>query len=534
MFKLIILYFNTIKFLKPSQIFYRFYYKVKGRKIYNLKLPEKTFHKKKLFFLEKKNKSNELNKIYLINIEVDFQNNFEWDANNTSKLFLYNLHYFDFLCFSNENIEYSKKIEIIRNWIKKYNNPKLIGWDSYPTSLRIVNWIKFIIMNDIIDREIEINLFNQANYLSSNIEYNIEANHLISNLKALIFSGIYFNSKKILKIGMKLLDKEIDKQILSDGGHFETSPMYHAIVFEDFLDILNILSLNCDQEFVPIIDKLKKATHNMRGWIESIIHPDMSLPFFNDTNYSVASEINQLLLYASNNGIQKTNKKDEIICLDESGYVISRIKESFLITNISEIKANYQPGHSHADTLSFEFSFNNEKIIVNSGISTYEDNAQREYERSTNSHSTISVNNESSSEIWKSFRVARRAKIVKKNIKKGNNEVSIFASHNGFERFKKGVIHEREWKLSNYSLFIYDQIHGKYNSAISRIFFHPSIKIINKNIILTKTGKEIKIKTKNSYVVKETFWYPEFNLRKKNYCLEINLMNNTSQIELIW
>ena len=33
-------------------------------------------------------------------------------------------------------------------------------------------------------------------------------------------------------------DKE---QILKDGGHFERSPMYHSIVLEDILDLVNVI-----------------------------------------------------------------------------------------------------------------------------------------------------------------------------------------------------------------------------------------------------------------------------------------------------
>ena len=41
------------------------------------------------------------------------------------------------------------------------------------------------------------------------------------------------------------------------------------------------------------------------------------------------------------------------------------------------------PGHSHAETLSFEASFKGERFIVNSGISSYEKNKKRIYQRST-------------------------------------------------------------------------------------------------------------------------------------------------------
>ena len=61
-----------------------------------------------------------------------------------SKLWLYNLHYFDDL---NSNIQSSYKNELRVNLVYKWidNNTSFhgIGWEPYPTSIRIVNWIKW-------------------------------------------------------------------------------------------------------------------------------------------------------------------------------------------------------------------------------------------------------------------------------------------------------------------------------------------------------------------------------------------------------
>ena len=52
---------------------------------------------------------------------------------------MYNLHYFDYINSSNARTEISRSL--IHDWID--NNPvgKGPGWEPYPISLRIVNWI---------------------------------------------------------------------------------------------------------------------------------------------------------------------------------------------------------------------------------------------------------------------------------------------------------------------------------------------------------------------------------------------------------
>ena len=57
------------------------------------------------------------------------------------------------------------------------------------------------------------------------------------------FGGACFNGSEAngwLHKGLDILAEQLAEQILSDGGHFERSPMYHAIILEDMLDVLNL------------------------------------------------------------------------------------------------------------------------------------------------------------------------------------------------------------------------------------------------------------------------------------------------------
>ena len=52
-----------------------------------------------------------------------------------------------------------------------------------------------------------------------------------------------------------------------------------------------------------------------------------------------------------------------------------------VIIDRCNLVSSYQPGHSHSDILSFECSLNLIRLIVNSGISTYENNYERHLNR---------------------------------------------------------------------------------------------------------------------------------------------------------
>ena len=46
-----------------------------------------------------------------------------------------------------------------------------------------------------------------------------------------------------LRPGLAILEGEIAEQILADGGHFELSPMYHALILEDLIDLVQLAAI---------------------------------------------------------------------------------------------------------------------------------------------------------------------------------------------------------------------------------------------------------------------------------------------------
>ena len=57
-----------------------------------------------------------------------------------------------------------------------------------------------------------------------------------------MFAGLFFQGGETsvwYKTGHKIISNELSEQILSDGGNFELSTMYHSIILEDLLDLYN-------------------------------------------------------------------------------------------------------------------------------------------------------------------------------------------------------------------------------------------------------------------------------------------------------
>ena len=82
-------------------------------------------------------------------------------------------------------------------------------------------------------------------------------------------------------------------------------------------------------------------------------------------------------------------------------------------------------------------------------------------------------------------------------------------------------------------LSVTDEIHGKFNSAISRFYFHPSLDFDfqKEKLIISGLNCQLILETsKLDFALKDTHYYPEFGLSIPNKCLEINFFGNKSEV----
>ena len=544
-FKIFFLYFNTLKFLKLKQIYMRIWFNLFKPRLVKTHIPILRLAKNEIYQSAKKKVSliNEDTFCFLNKSESLSEIGWNGEVNNVSRLWRYNQHYFDDL----NAIQASRRNEwhnkLLNRWVKENPIGHGIGWHSYPTSLRIVNWIKWHCSKNILNETCKKSLAIQVRWLNKRIEWHILGNHLFSNAKALVFAGLFFSGKEAdgwLKKGLKIINRELEEQILNDGGNFERSPMYHSIFLEDLLDLINISYV-----FPGIISELnfnkwKKLANKMFNWLDTMVHPDGNISFFNDSTFGVSPKLNELIRYANRLGLNYNLKKfDKINHLADSGYIRLNYKNVVAILDVAQIGPDYLPGHAHADTLSFEFSLFGKRLLVNGGTSQYGVNSIRHNERSTKSHNTVTINNENSSEVWNGFRVARRAYPYGLNITELENSLSVSCSHNGYRRLNGKPSHSREWQLFQSSLIIKDKIKGPFKTAYAYFHFHPLIKI-NQNdkedwTLIIPNCQQAKLQVKKGESkIEKSFYSPEFNKRFEIQCLKVKLEDSASCVNITW
>jgi uncharacterized heparinase superfamily protein len=406
-----------------------------------------------------------------------------WNRSGLSHLELYNLHYFDDLTAKDAEKRTEWHRPLIERWIAENPPGRTVGWEPYPLSLRIVNWIKWSLAGNPLSRAMLDSLATQTQALSEQLEFHLLANHLLANAKALVFAGCFFSGPRAdgwLREGMQLLQTELNEQILADGGHFELSPMYHSIILEDVLDLLNLHRTYASvQELKWLGDMLPALLAKMRFWLATMTHPDGGISFFNDAAHGIAAAPEQLEGYAERLRLPPiTAPSDGITHLPESGYVRLQSGPSVVLVDVARIGPDYQPGHAHADVLSFEWSFHGQRVLVNSGTSCYGVSDERLRQRSTAAHSTFEIDGQDSSEVWSGFRVARRARPFELKFDESTeNGLTVACNHDGYRRLPGRVIHRRQWTLQTNRLQIRDQMEGRWRQAIGRFLWHPEVEV---------------------------------------------------------
>jgi uncharacterized heparinase superfamily protein len=460
-----------------------------------------------------------------------------------SRLWLYNLHYFDDLNAAAAAERRAWHRSWIETWIVENPFGEGPGWEPYPLSLRIVNWIKWALAGNSIGAAAEFSLAMQVRYLCRRLEYHLRANHLFANAKALVFAGCFFEGPEAeswLRIGMGIMQREMPEQILPDGGHFERSPMYHALAFEDMVDILNLSHAfpSALAQWTGEIAGWPATTTAMGRWLAAMCHPDGEISFFNDAAIGIAPTPVVLFDYARRVGIAvDTHFADGALWLRDSGYIRVQNGEAVLLIDVAPVGPDYQPGHAHADTLSFELSLRNQRVVVNAGTSTYEAGYDRTWERSTAAHNTVEIDGENSSETWASFRVARRARPFDITVDVDGDEIVVSAAHDGYRRLAGRSVHWRCWRIGVGYLRIEDRIDGAFRTAVSRLHFHPAIRSEADTNIGTAHwagGTMAWHATHCASTLSSYDYSSEFGLRQPASCLELMAAQGNFSLECRW
>jgi hypothetical protein len=479
--------YHTLKHLKFTQVCHQIKYRLVKTK--RVATPcEGSFAQVNLVdFPEKQmslSLSNHVWNFSFLNLEKSFsEDSLDWSYADYGMLWTYNLNYFDWLHQPGTSKE--QGLETLNQFYSTPSKKNPIILHPYPTSLRIINTAKFISKWGIQDDWLFRELVSDLKFLNGRLEHHLLANHLLENAFALFIGGLITKQLDITQAGKKLLVVELKEQILNDGMHYERSPMYHLIILERLLDALNFAKAVGDDIEVVLQFYAVRMIGLAKNW------EDLErMPLMQDSAYEIALPVPVILEYAK----RLLGSDYPYTCSDlkDSGYRRLNAGNLSLFANVGSIAPSYQPGHAHADELNFELYHKGIPVIVDTGVSTYEKNNQRLFERSTRSHNCVVVKG-NSSDVWSGFRVGRRASV---NISLDEDQY-LTAEHDGY-----GALVSRSFDSTTSAqmtitdkLIVQSTANGNY--AKGYLHLHPDVSLeqmdettflINNQIELTFQG----------------------------------------------
>lgn len=447
----------------------------------------------------------------------------DWNRTGPPLLWLYHLHYHEFIW----ELPFDRARAVAKDWIARHPcGPDRVGWQPYPTSLRISTWCAYFfgrhrsrtLGDDAFRNTLWRSTCEQAYHLARNVEWHLLGNHLLENAVALVLAGSCFDhasARAWLQKGRALLARELPEQILGDGGHIERSPMYQCRVLHALLAVHDTGEQDLSALVRPHRPMVAEA-------LAALTHPDGRIALLNDSAFGVYPDPERLVQKAG-----AAPPPPGAFALAHSGYYGARTSDGhYVVCDAGPVGPDYQPGHGHADLLSFELSLRGVRVVVDSGVGTYEAGGLRDYCRSTRAHNTVEIEGHDQVELWGAFRVGRRCRPQDIAWKALDGAFELSARHDGYRVLPGRPTHARRFLWQDRGVLeIGDRIDAtRPVRSVARLHFHPECRLTHsdgESCVVDFPGGRAQLTWAGweTATEGESFYCPAFGVVQENPCL---------------
>jgi uncharacterized heparinase superfamily protein len=394
-----------------------------------------------------------------------------WHDPRHGRLWQYNLHYGRFI--RDGVIARVVSPEQARTWLEDWvarNPPGTdVAWDPFCVAARLINWPLALAELDDPGEVLRNSYARQAAFLRANLEWDVQANHLHKNAAALVIAESVTGGAPS-PIALRLLEGQLREQINPDGGHYERSLMYHQHVLEDTL----IARIIAGESAATLDDTLVSMTH----YLADMLHEDGEIPRFGDAvggdappPVTLIHLAHSTLEISGDSNVRATSR-----AFPDTGYYwLGHADRMRCIVSAGEPSPPWQPGHAHADALSYEIACGNRRFVVDTGVHGYADSPWRAHCRGTVAHNVTRPRGAEQLELWGAFRVGRRYTMNVETWDTSGNVQTLVASHDGYPaaRVRRCVQYHPQGVI-----LITDTVEGDFTPDLeSFIHLHPHVAI---------------------------------------------------------
>lgn len=463
-----------------------------------------------------------------------------WGQRYGSPLWSFNLQYGEYIedlacaheCTGDQRY-LARLLALVDSWILQHKPVSSDAWAPYAVARRLLHWVRaFLICQSHLPSDFRTrwakSIAAQTRYLAANVEWHLRANHVQKNLHAVYCAGALFDdggAEALRRHAGRLLWTQVEEQVLSDGMHYERSPMYHAHFLADCREAAGLAGLLGDPLPADIHQRLDRMTHALSRFVRA----DGTLHLFNDAANDAARSVARLL--PDNNASAPTG----CWALPAAGYYGCATSTLRLIVDCGDPGPAYQPAHGHCDLLSFELDVDGAPLVVDSGTSGYDDDPLRSYVRSTRAHNTVQIADQEQHELWGAFRMARRARVLHAELDPSAR--SFVGSYSPY--FSGRTVHRRSMVVRERQLWVEDAVTNVAGAVVRNfVHFHPDcrVRVDGSRIIVTSGARDAVIESRNVTKIcirrGETAptqgWYaPEFGVRIPAPVAEMTVADTT-------
>ncbi len=455
----------------------------------------------------------QLNRTYPLAVPVDWQLTSDPESTHLERLAF---HYLEFL----ESTDLELATAIVLDWID--SNPPwqpgywLDTWNSYAISIRTVCMMQWLACHrenlaaEIFNR-VTASVAEQIRFLARNLELDIRGNHVMKNIKALLWAGRFFTGREPNDWhdrGLALLNVELGAQFLGDGLHFELSPAYHCQVFADVLECVSVLDESDGSRVLRLMTGPAQAVADLN-------HPDHRISLFGDGGLNMAYKPSECLaVYEALGGTQPSPRG--AFGFEESGYYGARFDRSYVLFDCGPSCCDQLPAHGHGDILAFEWDVARHRIVVDAGVREYEIGAERVWNRSTRAHNTVTVGDRDQCEFIRNFRVGHRAHGQCEDARLDSTSICVSGCYTATSPDGQIVEHRRTFSATEGEVCVADTLEStRPEPAVARLLLHHDCAVgptvdENGGLTISVADVTIELRTTAAIHIVDAKWSPDF------------------------
>lgn len=283
----------------------------------------------------------------------------------------------------------------------------------------------------------------------------------------------------------KILKRELDAQILADGGHVGRNP---RVVLDLLLDLLPLKQVYLARGVDPP-EALVRAVDRMPPMLRLLRHGDGTLGHFNGMGSTPVDHLTTLLFYDES---RASPLQRGLI----SGYERLEATRLVLVADVGAPPPPFAAHEAGAGCLSFELTSGEARIVVNLGAPRDRADPIAEAARATAAHATLSLDRASSARFVSDAKGLARLPAAWLRRRLGDllvegpsqphverpEPLRLKARHDGWEK-PFGVLHERRLvlqpdgeRLSGEDVLVPARGGMPALPAVVRFHLHPSVK----------------------------------------------------------